>query len=282
VLWQGTRRTGSNRYARGVMASLTWLLQANLRDRRFFDDLVHALEQLGEVWRAVTLIPFSPELPELPPDIEAGPIICYGPSFVPRVVDRNWKPGIFFDRDDFRWSAMNARWQELMFSDDGCLMALGDVIDELEGRSQPAFVRPDADDKLFDGAVYDAGGLRAASKACDRQTSVIRATPRAIDAEWRCFVVDGEVVGGSEYRRAGRPSLYPGVPPRVGELAEQAAARWLPAAVTCIDVASSGDRFGIVEANCFNASRFYAAGARCVLERVAAHCRAGWCPRSGG
>jgi len=256
------------------MARLTWLLQENMRDRLLFADLVSALDQLGEPWHAVPLVPFSPALPALPPELEAGPLICYGAGFVPRVADSTWTPGIFFDRDTFRWSVMRAHWQELMFSDDGRGMTLGEALAQLDDGAAPCFIRPDADDKLFDGAVYDADRLRAATAMCDRQTSIICATPRAIDAEWRCFVVDGVVTGGSEYRRAGTPSLHAGVPPRVGELAEQAAARWLPAAVVCIDVASSGDRFGVVEANCFNAARFYATDPLPVLERVAAHVRA--------
>jgi hypothetical protein len=57
------------------------------------------------------------------------------------------------------------------------------------------------------------------------------------------------------------------------DLVDAALARWSPAAVTCIDVASSGDHFGIVEANCFNAARFYAADAATVLAAVAANVR---------
>ena len=89
---------------------------------------------------------------------------------------------------------MRARWQALMLSDDGVVSTLGEVIDALDERGRSAFVRPDADDKQFDGAVYDADELRAASRPCDRGLAVIRATPRVIDAEWRCFVVGGEVV----------------------------------------------------------------------------------------
>ncbi|MBA3458015.1 MAG: ATP-grasp domain-containing protein [Deltaproteobacteria bacterium] len=256
------------------MAALTWLLQANLRDRGFLAELMTSLDLLGEAWHAVTLVPFSPLLPEVPPDIEGGAIVCYGASFVPRVADRtSWKPGIFFDRDTFRWSTMCARWQELMFSSEGRSMTLDGAIEALDDGARSSFVRPDADDKLFDGGVYDAQTLRVVSKGAARESAVIVAEPRPIDAEWRCFVIDREVVDSSEYRRAGQPSLRRGAPPRVIELAEQAAARWVPAAVTCIDIASSGDRFGIVEANCFNASRFYAVDTRTVLERVAAHVR---------
>jgi hypothetical protein len=41
--------------------------------------------------------------------------------------------------------------------------------------------------------------------------------------------------------------------------------------VTCIDVASSAGQFGIIEANCFNAARFYEANAEALLGAVAAN-----------
>lgn len=253
---------------------LTWLLQANLRDRRTLDELCRTLDDLGEAWRAEPLIPFSAELPALAPELETGAVVCYGPSFVPRVVGRGWRPGIFFDPAQYRWSVMQQHWRALMFSRDGALTSLSDALDALDATGEEAFIRPDADDKLFDGARYDAAGLRAATKGCAPTTEVIRAAPRAVDAEWRCFVVDGEIVAGSEYRRAGRPSLYGGVPPRVAELVAEAARGWLPAPVVCIDVASSGDHVGILEANCFNAARFYAADLAEILRCVSAHCRA--------
>ena len=256
--------------------SLTWLVQDNLRDRAFLDELVRTLTELGEPLLRVPLVPFSPELPALPPEVEQGAVVCYGPSFVPRVVDRPaWRPGIFFDREAFRWSTMRAQWGELMLSEDGQVMSLADAVEMLAVAGSSGFVRPDADDKQFDGGVYEAEALRLASRRADRASQVIVAAPRAIDAEWRCFVIAGQVVDSSEYRRAGRPSQHRGAPPRVVDLAEQAAAHWMPAPVTCIDIGSSGDRFGVIEANCFNASRFYGVDTRGVLERVAAYVRGG-------
>jgi ATP-grasp domain, R2K clade family 3 len=135
-----------------------------------------------------------------------------------------------------------------------------------------AFVRPDADNKLFDGGVYDQASLRSAAGNLPDDLVVVQAQTQIIDTEWRCFVVDGEVVDGSEYRRNGQPSFSRGVPQRAIELVETATKRWLPAPVVCIDVARSGDRFGIVEANCFNASRFYAADIANVVGRVTEFC----------
>lgn len=197
-------------------------------------------------------------------------MVCLGPSFVPRAVETSWRPGIFFDPAKFSWSGYSRRWRGLMFTEDGAVTTARGALAALE-REAPLFVRPDEDSKAFDGAVFDdADALRTALGATDLATPVVRGGVRAVDAEWRFFVVDGEVVDASEYRRAGSPSLFRGAPPRALELAEAAVARWRPSSVFCLDVASSGDHFGVVEVNCLNAARFYAADARVVLAAVRA------------
>jgi hypothetical protein len=49
------------------------------------------------------------------------------------------------------------------------------------------------------------------------------------------------------------------VPHAAIDLAADLALHWSPADIYCLDLAASGDRLGVIEANCFNASRFYSA-----------------------
>jgi hypothetical protein len=256
------------------MKPLTWLIQANMRDQFLRQQIETALDSLGEQCHSVTLVPFSREIPELPFSADQRRIVCMGPSFVPRIaIETTWRPGIFFDPATFRWSVMSEHWRDLMFTPDGAVTTAREVLEELE-TSGPLFVRPDEDSKAFDGGRYaDASELRAALGSNDRSVVVVRGRATTVDAEWRCFVVGGEIVDASEYRRAGSPSFHRWAPPRVLDLVDAALARWSPAPVTCIDVASSGGHFGIVEANCFNAARFYAADAGTVLAAVAAYAR---------
>jgi hypothetical protein len=167
---------------------------------------------------------------------------------------------LFFDPEKFRWSAFQSGWEEAMLSFDGRIMSLLDARDFLRDGAT-AFVRPDSDSKVFDGGLYDEPTLAAATPEIRvaPTTEVIVASPFTIEAEWRFFVVDREIVGCSEYRRWGRPSIDGAVPRVAIDLAADLASRW-----SCLDLASSGNRIGVVEANCFNASRFYAA----VVERV--------------
>jgi len=97
------------------------------------------------------------------------------------------------------------------------------------------------------------------------------ASPVDIEAEWRFFVVEREIVGCSEYRRWGRFSTQVSVPHAAIELAAELASRWSPAKIYCIDLAAAAGRIGVVEANCFNASRMYAAVIPRVLGAVNAY-----------
>lgn len=136
------------------------------------------------------------------------------------------------------------------------------------------FVRPDEDSNAFDGGLFNESSLKAVFDPAirkayiDEDTLVVIAEPVQIDAEWRTFIVDGQVVAASSYRKDGAGNIDLYVPHRVIDLAFGAAELWSPAPVFCLDIALTGQRYGIVEANCFNASRFYGADASAILESV--------------
>ena len=247
------------------MEPVHWIIQDNQGDSDSVRRIVQALESDGHVPHLVWLTKSLdvPPIPDLPDD---APIVCHGQGFIPRALHHPiLKRGLFFDPDKFRRSAFRSGWEGSMLSSDGRIMSVLDARDLLRNGAT-AFVRPDSDSKIFDGGIYDAPRLVAATPETrvPPATAVIIASPCTIEAEWRFFVVGREIVGCSEYRRWGRPSIDGTVPRVAIDLAADLAIRWSPADVYCLDLASSGDRIGVVEANCFNASRLYAA----VVERV--------------
>jgi hypothetical protein len=58
------------------------------------------------------------------------------------------------------------------------------------------------------------------------------------------------------------------VPNEAVDLAIEADRFWRPAEAYAIDVARSGERFGIVEANCITAAPHYAANGRALVEAL--------------
>jgi hypothetical protein len=247
------------------MASVHWIIQENQGDPDTVRRMVQALESDRHLPHLVRLTKSLdvPPIPDLPND---DAIVCHGQGFVTRALHHpRLKPGLFFDPDKFKWSAFHSGWKELMLSSDGRMMTLSDA-KGLLSNGATAFVRPDSDSKVFDGGIYDALRLDAATpEICVHPTTaVIVASPCTIEAEWRFFIVNRKIVGCSEYRRWGRPSIHGAVPHVAIDLAAELASQWSPDDVYCLDLAASSDRIGVVEANCFNASRFYAA----VIERV--------------
>lgn len=251
------------------MTAVHWLIQENQADLDTVRDIPTLLAAEGHVAHLVRLergaeAPIPPDLPE------QGPLVCHGPGFMTRAVGHPiLSKGLFFDPASFRWSAFRVGWGEAMLSRDGQVVDLATALRVLDG-SERAFVRPDADSKAFEGGVYDHAGLLSAvgRDGIDQATPVVVAAALEIEAEWRFFVVASEIAACSEYRRWGRPSTEGFVPHAAIEIAADLATRWQPADIYCLDLASAEGRFGIVEANCFNASRFYAADRARILSAV--------------
>ena len=254
------------------MVPVHWVIQENQRDSVGVRAIVQSLESDGHVPHLVWLSRGTevPAIPDLP---DGAPLVCHGPGFITRAGHHpRLRLGLFFDPATFCWSACRAGWEEKMLSVDGQVMSLS-AAQELLGKGAAAFIRPDSDSKVFDGGVYDASSFAATTRKIPNrgEMSVMVASPVDIEAEWRFFIVEKEVVGCSEYRRWGRFSTQGSVPHAAIELAAELASRWSPAEVYCIDLAASADRIGVVEANCFNASQMYAAVVPRVLGAVNAY-----------
>jgi hypothetical protein len=255
------------------MINVQWLLQSNHPNLPGIGEIAAILRDQGCDVHAVALKGHSAEIPDTGTLDLSRPVVCYGPSFVPRALKyRELSPGISFDTGMFRWSAFHEGWGDLMISADAVVTDTAAAVSRLGSRTM--FVRPDEDSKAFDGGLFDAGSLNAVvAQAIEKGhinagTPVVVAEAVPIDMEWRIFVVGRQVVAASSYRKDGVGNINLSVPYRVVDLAFEAADRWAPAEVFCLDIARSGDRYGIVEANCFNASRFYGADAIAILGSV--------------
>ncbi|MFN7924489.1 MAG: ATP-grasp domain-containing protein [Bryobacteraceae bacterium] len=251
--------------------SVHWLIQRNQADTTDVRRVAEALEADGIPVHLVDLERGGalPPLPDLPNNV---PVVCHGPAFIPRALKHpRLRPWVFFDLDTFRWSRFRAAWKEAMLSRDASVVDLAAAQTLLRARGQQ-FVRPDEDSKAFDGGVYTATELdNAVGKRVSQATPVVVASPVNVEVEWRFVVVGGEIVACSEYKRWGRASTDGSVPRGAIRMAEEIASLWGPASVYCLDLADTGDRLGVVEANCFNAARLYGCAVRRVVQAVNDH-----------
>jgi len=126
------------------------------------------------------------------------------------------------------------------------------------------FVKPSRDLKAFDAGIIKAGDSVKSfimSKRRQRfylEEELVVADVQEMWDEFRFFVIDKEVVGGSAYRRSGKLGTDRNIPADVLQAAEEYALKYQPEEVFTMDLARLRDgTIKIIEYNCFNCSGVY-------------------------
>lgn len=173
----------------------------------------------------------------------------------------NLKNGVFFNKQHFEFShyqqydlpLLNKNVEYLSYHQQG-----------EKTYSQPMFVKPNEDNKFFTGAI-----MPSHMKISDfvknnhpmnyKEDQILIAAPiQNIEAEYRFFIVDGEVVTHSGYRSMGIANFFREAPPGLLELAKEYASLYQPHEVFVMDLAQVNGKYKIIEYNCLNGCALYA------------------------
>lgn len=253
----------------------SWIVQTNVEPESPSPALLRrACSALQLPFHAVAVVAGSSTLPELP-RVE-GPVVFHGrTTLILRALEHpTWRRGIFFDPQRFQHRAYVTGFGRDVLNADAEVMSWEELLRMHRAPEDEIFLKPNDDLKSFSGCVLRFSecsdlfrNLRRQARPVESTSEVVVGRPCEIDAEWRLFIVDGAVVTGSMYR----PSADPDVPRDVVAFAEEAAARWAPASVFVMDVARVDRAWKIIECNCFNGSRFYAADVEELVLAVSEH-----------
>ena len=91
---------------------------------------------------------------------------------------------------------------------------------------------------------------------------------KEILAEYRFFVIDGEVVTGSQYKIGDQVQSSAAVPSDIYNYASEQAARWQPNRAFAIDIAQTPEGPKIIELNSANSAGFYACDIGKIVDAV--------------
>lgn len=246
---------------------ISWALQGNLRNPHTAKRIEAALIRQQVPYSWVKLVPFSEEIPESLLNSNDANLICWGASFVPRMVAyTDICPGIWFNLNSFKWSSFYTHWGDAMLSRNAKTVPASEAFHYLS--EKPSFVRPDGDTKSFSGGLFSAEEFSNLMRKKRIDEDVVVAPPILVDAEWRNFVVNGSVIAASTYRTNNKANIMGFIPPEITRFAESVANLWSPAPVYCLDIGFAEGRLGVIEANCFNASRHYGANTNKIVGAV--------------
>ena len=242
-----------------------WVLSKNLQSDSTFPTLLEQLKRQGTAYTLIGTVPFSGEVVAVDGDMKLedieGPVFACGKGSMKHAARRyGWNPG-------YIEAATNA---ECLVGYGADMLNFGAVVGKLSEvvpTEDRFFLRPNADDKSFNGQVMNRGDFldwqRTMSNMEDSATIgkddlIILAPLKQIYAEYRFYVVNGRVVTGSLYKSRDTVVYVECVDQSVIDFAQKMVNRFSPSIAFVLDIADTPDGFKVLETNSISSSGFYA------------------------
>lgn len=127
----------------------------------------------------------------------------------------------------------------------------------------PVFIKPSRDQKAFNAGILEPGYtikdfiFSQLHESFYLEEIAIIAPVKSIFAEYRFFVVNQEVVTGSQYRNSHSLFVSETIPENIQAAAKEYATLYQPHDIFTMDLADTPEGIKIIEYNCWNASGLY-------------------------
>lgn len=247
-----------------------WILQENLFKETEWETLVKTLQRFNLPYTVHKVIPFVGEL--VPDVIVSSPkVICFGSYSLRHAAKKHgWTPGVY-DVGDKPFQLQRDHWGEDMLNYDSVIVQF-----QHARITEPSFMRPVNDTKVFPGRVVEPDELTEwqhkvielkedTGTSLQADTAVQICSIKEIYAEYRFWIVRGQIITASLYKRGRKVFYSSDVDERFYQFVQRCIQRWQPDRAFVIDVCETPDGIKIVEINTINSAGFYAAN---VLELV--------------
>lgn len=216
----------------------------------------------------ITVVPFEHTVVEADSiaDLQ-GYTVAYGSNVMKDVVDAyGWKPG-WFSIADKETEAYDVFGDHYINHD----MFICNTDNYMEAIKEHGmydvdyyFMKPN-DQKYFPGTIVDKPMMPFVIESQGRHHGtpdvydLCISTVKYIEAEWRFFVIDGNIVDGSKYHAANlKLDVQAGFESNAGEFAKQMIDLYDSTGTFVIDIAKMQDgSYKVVEINCLNSSGLY-------------------------
>jgi hypothetical protein len=268
---------------------MKWVIQDDVFDENYVDDMEEALADLGLArgngYEIIKYIPFAEPSAYLPlqPDND---VIVYGSINLLKQVQRQtkWKPGAGVTWENYKCSVYYPHMKKYLLNDHPEFIKLKDIEAKMEWLDRPMFIRPDAGDKEWVGGVYDPYEAKRHAEYVmsrhDPDMLMFISEPKKVQWESRYFCIEDEVITGSIYRILNKRIL------RLTSLKNSTATaafleevldqvKYRPDPVFALDVCSLDGKLYIMELSAFHCAGFYAADIKKLVTRVHQYYEAG-------
>jgi hypothetical protein len=180
---------------------------------------------------------------------------------------RQWVPGAWCDADALACSSYYPHFAPYLLNGRHRITTAVEATQDQAsvfsefGQAGQVFVRPDGCQKTFTGRVVSEDDFASALTPAryDPATRIVIAEPRPISREWRLIIVEGTVVGVSQYLVGKEIRTESGCPGEILSFAVDMlnAVPWRPDAAFMADVCQSEGNLFLLELNGFSSSAVY-------------------------
>jgi hypothetical protein len=217
---------------------------------------------------------FDPDKLGINCDTVPGVVIYGSVGWVKRCATSTLAPWAFYDSQRFAATSWAPVFGDDALNGDGEVQTVSEAIVRLD-RGERFHIRPNRDDKAFNGAVYDSDSWsamlndrrKARQSLPDAMLECWASPVKDILAEYRCWFVDHELIDISMYRNDGELSLKRETFGPVPKAAVDLAARHLPMGTIVMDIARTKSGYKVIEFNPINSSGWYAASTEKILTK---------------
>ena len=250
-----------------------WILQDNLFNEAAYQVLLETLERFELPHSVHKVVPFVGELlPE--PELSTKNVMCMGSYSLRHAAKKyGWNPGVF-DLEPMDFKVQRTIWGQEMLNADSKVVKFKDAS---FGDHEDLFIRPIQDSKVFAGKVFQREEFEDWQRkvvvlehdygnSLTKDTLIQVSPPKVIYVEARFWIVKGEIVTSSIYKRGKRVEYSTEVPNCYHRYVYKMLAAWqkrtngkLPHDAFVIDIADTPEGMKIVEINTLNSCGFYAA-----------------------
>lgn len=259
------------------MKNIRWVIQNNLINENDLKEIQNSCKDMNVEFEEILVIPFSSEMPEFTKDDKTN--IYYGSTtLMYNIYNQMNKPaGLFFDDKTFSMENYINIWKSYMLNSDAKITTFKEFSKENHEADSLWFIRPDADDKSFNGDVRTYKEIIDWSNTftvfdnviLTEDTKIVVGPPYNIKKEWRNYIVDGKVVSSSLYRQDFRlKKSRENIPQDMIDFVEARCKEYQPHKIFAMDIALCGDEYFIIECGCLNSVGFYAADISKIVKSV--------------
>ncbi len=250
---------------------MQWLLLDFKHEDPTIQKFISVLDEKKLPYYGIEIVPFTHEITGLENiDLSKDTIFIGSCQMCQKVSNWNVKPGVWWKSewwDPREW----VKHRDDMLNQDPITILVKDLRNDWV--KELTFIKS-IKEKLLTGMVIepikeDHDYWTIEHSDLDGTDELITSPYIQIDNEWRFFIVDGEVITGSMYRRDGvRCRNFP-IPDSVWDLAKEKAKQWLPTTNVVMDIAQTRNHgFKVIEFNSINASGVYSSDLNKLVTKI--------------